>query len=289
MEKFPEAARLLEGEVNLSYVQPLERSAIERVHHRSYLDAVSWDLEGKHAGSCGLTRYERNRLGLPANPYLLERSILETSGTVRAAFAALEDGMAANLAGGTHHAFPDRGQGYCVLNDIAVAVSCLRAVGRQLHCLIVDTDAHQGIGNHFWFREDAMVYTYSIHVGRNYPAKKEPGDCDVPLERNVEGSVYLKEFEATLPVVFEKTEPDLVFWISGADNHYNDRFGQMRLTTDEMAIRDRYVLQCCEQFAAPVVVVYGGGYNRMPGKTAALHAQSIRLARDSFTKRGLGS
>ena len=280
MEKFPEAYALVKDGVTICPVPDIERTVIERAHRSHYLDGVSFDDE--RGLPHGLLRYDRNRLGLPANPRLLERSILETAGTVGATLAAMEDGIAANLAGGTHHAFPDRGLGFCVLNDVAVAIEHLRALGRKPdQILIVDTDAHQGNANHAYFREDLSVFTYSIHVGKNYPAAKEPGDCDVPVPRYVEGSEYLDALASTLPQVFAQTEPDLVFWISGADCHIDDRFGQMRLTTGQMAERDRYVLKLCEEYAAPTAVVYGGGYNQADHMTGRLHAQTILQAANS--------
>lgn len=280
MEKFPDAHALVKDKVKICAVPDIDRTVIERAHRSHYLDAVSFDDE--RGLPYGLLRYDRNRLGLPANPRLLERSTLETAGTVGATLAAMEDGIAANLAGGTHHAFPDRGLGFCVLNDVAVAIEHLRAMGRKPdQILIADTDAHQGNANHAYFRHDSSVFTYSIHVGKNYPAAKEPGDYDVPLQRYVDGVEYLKALTSTLPEVFAQTEPDLVFWISGADCHLDDRFGQMRLNTEQMAERDRHVLKLCREYATPIVVVYGGGYNRGDHMTGKLHAQTILEAAHS--------
>jgi len=278
MEKFPDAYKLVRAEVDVYEPLELQRVDIERAHHRAYLDAVSQD--DPRGQPYGLIAYDRNRLGLPATPRLLERSMLETAGTVSATLAALEDGIAANLAGGTHHAFPDRGLGFCVLNDIAVAVEYLRARHRcPDQILIVDTDAHQGNANHAYFREDPSVFTYSIHVGKNYPAAKEPGDCDVPLPRYVKSEVYLEALEQTLPAVFARTEPDLVFWISGADIHADDRFGQMRLSREAICKRDDFVLQLCRKFLAKTVLVYGGGYQPGRGETGRLHAATVQTAR----------
>ncbi|MEM8952678.1 MAG: histone deacetylase [Verrucomicrobiota bacterium] len=277
MEKFPEAHALVQNSVDVSSPTQLQRHVIERVHDTAYLDAVSHDDTRGHPH--GLIKYDRNRLGLPANPRLLERSMLETAGTVAATAAALVDGIAANLAGGTHHAFPDQGLGFCVLNDVAIAIENLRASGQeQNQILIVDTDAHQGNANHSYFQMDPGVFTYSIHVGKNYPAHKQPGDCDVPLPRWVESNHYLAALKRSLPPVFDQTEPDLVFWISGADAHIDDRFGQMRLTETTIAERDEFVLDLCAEFASPTVIIYGGGYNRTPGMTGKLHAQSILTA-----------
>ena len=173
MEKFPQAYALVKDRVVVREPPQLTFEDLCRVHTPGYLRSVSHDRNKDNAR--GLTAYERNRLGLPAHPRLLERSMRETSGTVGAALSALKNGAAANLAGGTHHAFPNRGTGYCVLNDIAVAVEFLRARRIPLpSILIIDTDAHQGNGNHAYFRSDPAVFTYSIHVEKNYPARKEP-------------------------------------------------------------------------------------------------------------------
>jgi acetoin utilization deacetylase AcuC-like enzyme len=272
MEKFPQAHDLLKTEVEIIEAPHASREDLERVHHPDYLDRVN----------DGLSADERKRLGLPANPRLLERSALETGGTLLAAQAAMADGVAANLAGGTHHAYPDRGLGYCVLNDVAVTILRLQQAHPDWTFLVADTDAHQGNGTHFIFRNDPRVITYSIHVGKNYPSRKEAGDLDVPLPRWVDGGTYIRALKRTLPPLFETNEPDLVFWISGADCHQDDRFGQMKLSTNALAERDHFVLQCCLQYACPTVVLYGGGYNRRPGMTAQLHAQSIRIANALF-------
>lgn len=290
MEKFPDAYELVRDQVEVSAPLLLTRADIGRAHETAYLDAVSYDAtEGPPHG---LKPYDRNRLGLPAHNRLLERSMLETAGTVSAALTALEDGLAANLAGGTHHAFPGRGLGFCVLNDIAVTIEYLRAHGHSLdQILIVDTDAHQGNANHAYFQNDTSVFTYSIHVGKNYPAHKESGDCDVPLPRYVESGPYLEALARTLPAVFARTEPDLVFWISGADCHLDDRFGQMRLSEEAMRQRDEFVLSLCRDYGCGpsrtgssgggTVLVYGGGYQPTPRRTGYLHAQTVLTAAES--------
>lgn len=282
MEKFPDAHAHVQGTVDVRQPMTLARQDLERVHTQAYLDAVSHDLCTTIPGG-GLSRYARNRLGLPAHPRLLERSALETAGTVSATLAALDCGVAANLAGGTHHAFPDRGLGFCVLNDVAVAIEYLRARNHAPdQILILDTDAHQGNANHAFFRGNPSVFTYSIHVGKNYPAAKEPGDQDVPLPRYVSGEAYLDALHRTLPAALAQTEPDLIFWISGADIHAEDRFGQMSLSDDHIAARDHTVLAQCRDYAASLVVLYGGGYSRHPRKTGALHAQTILRTAAAF-------
>ena len=242
-----------------------------RVHTPAYLDKI-------RTGS--LDASEAVKLGLPAGEALLLRSRLEVGGTLAALDAALTDGIACNLAGGTHHAFADRGLGYCVLNDVAIAIRRHHALHPEARVAVIDTDAHQGNGTHGIFADDDRVFTYSIHVGKNYPAQKTPGCLDVELPRHVHGADYLEQVVATLAPALDDFAPDLVFWIAGADPHENDRFGQMRLTDADLTARDRHVLQLVTSCATPLVVLYGGGYNRDRIHTAHIHAQTVLLAAD---------
>jgi acetoin utilization deacetylase AcuC-like enzyme len=278
MEKFPQAAEIIARElkgIEILEAQPATWEQLLLVHTEGYLDAI-------HEGL--LNAEELVRLGLPWQPNLLHRSALETGATLQACAAALEDGLACNLAGGTHHAFADRGLGYCVLNDVAVAIRELHLTRPRLRVIVIDTDAHQGNGTHAIFREDARVFTYSIHVGRNYPSQKEPGSCDVELPRWVEGSEYLQRLEETLLPALQTAQPELIIWIAGADNHALDRFGQMKLSTEEMQQRDENVLRWTAGVGLPTAVLYGGGYHLEPGMTARLHAQTVAAAwRQSLT------
>ena len=276
MEKFPQAHDLLiadNARVEIELVAPAPKRQLLRVHTSEYLRKLD---EGT------LDATEAYKLGLPWQPRLLHRSSLETAATVAACCHALTHGMAANLAGGTHHAFPDRGLGYCVLNDVAVTIHELHETQPELRIFVADTDAHQGNGTNAIFRGDERVFTYSIHGERNYPSAKEPGDLDVGLPREVRGEDYLAALSETLPSALDRFEAGLVVWISGADVHEQDRFGQMRLTTDQMLQRDRSVLTWCRQRGLPVAVLYGGGYHREPGMTARLHANTIATAANIF-------
>jgi acetoin utilization deacetylase AcuC-like enzyme len=276
MEKFPQAHNLLLAEdapVQIRPIAPASNRQLLRVHTSDYL------LKLAHGT---LDSTEVHKLGLPWQPRLLRRSSLETAATIAACHHALAHGMAANLAGGTHHAFPDRGLGYCVLNDVAVAIRDLHKTQPKLRIFIADTDAHQGNGTHAIFRGDERVFTYSIHGERNYPSAKEPGDLDVGLTRDVPGDTYLEALAETLASALDRFPADLVIWISGADVHEQDRFGQMRLTTAQMAERDLLVVDWCLQRRLPLVVLYGGGYHREPGMTARLHANTITIAAQSF-------
>jgi acetoin utilization deacetylase AcuC-like enzyme len=273
MDKFWRAAAMIRGAVpaglTIESVSPVPLALVERVHRRDYLERV-------RAGT--LDRVAALKLGLPAGEALLTRSRLETAGTLAAVYAALADGLACNLAGGTHHAFPDRGLGYCVLNDVAVAVRDLHDHAPGTRVLVVDTDAHQGNGTHAIFAADPRVFTYSIHVGANYPAEKTPGDRDVPLPRYADGSTWLAALAETLPPVWQEFGPDLVIWIAGADLHEHDRFGQLRLTDADFVARDDFVLNLAKTRGTPLAILYGGGYNRDRVHTARLHAATVLRA-----------
>lgn len=277
MEKFPQAHDLLvasSAPLEIALIAPATPRQLRRVHESAYLEKLSRGT---------LDDMEVYKLGLPWQPRLLYRSALETAGTIAACRYALEDGMAANLAGGTHHAFPDRGLGYCVLNDVAVAIRDLRESRPSLRVFVADTDAHQGNGTHAIFRGDERIFTYSIHGERNYPSAKEPGSLDIGLPREVSGDDYLAALTDSLPAALERFRPDLVIWISGADVHENDRFGQMRLTTEQMGIRDRLVVDWCLGRRLPLAALYGGGYHREPGMTARVHANTITTVAQAFT------
>ena len=244
---------------------------MRRVHSSEYIEKIRTNT---------LDALESFKLGLPCGEELLTRSRLEVAGTMAAMHAALEDGFACNLAGGTHHAFPGRGEGYCVLNDVAIAGRHRQSTAPERRIAIIDTDAHQGNANHAIFATDPHVFTYSIHVGKNYPSQKVPGSLDVPLPRYVAGAEYLDQLEATLGPAIEEFDPSLVFWIAGADPHVNDRFGQMSLEDDDFRRRDHHVLDLVKKHRWPTVLLYGGGYNRDREHTARLHADSVRRGAD---------
>lgn len=272
MDKFWRAVAMIREAappgISIHGVEPAPESELLRVHTPAYLNKIR--------SGC-LEPAEAVKLGLPAGEALLVRSRLEVAGTIAAMEAALADGLACNLAGGTHHAFADRGLGYCVLNDVAVAIRALHVRRPNARVAVIDTDAHQGNGTHGIFASDDRVFTYSIHVGKNYPAHKTPGRLDVELPRYVGGLDYLEQLEATLAPALKEFAPDLAFWIAGADPHENDRFGQMRLTDADMATRDRHVLDLVTRMRVATVVLYGGGYNRDRVHTARLHARTVLL------------
>src|SRR5687768_834200 len=278
MRKFPDSVSKLIDEGTLSTDDLIDPGSIDdvdllRVHTPDYVRSIRTgtynDLTAR-------------RLGLPWSERLCLRSHAAVAGTLLAAEAALEDGIACNLAGGTHHAYPDRGEGFCVFNDVAVAIRALQHEEPYIHAMVVDLDAHQGNGTNFIFTGDANVFTYSMHVGRNYPSRKETGSLDVELPRWVGGHEYLMRLHSTLPHAIERFEPDVVFYIAGVDVHEDDRFGQMMLTTDQMRERDEWTIDLCRDWDVPVVVLYGGGYNKAEGMTTELHCQTVRVAAARF-------
>jgi acetoin utilization deacetylase AcuC-like enzyme len=272
MRKFPDSsARLLSEGVTDRLIDPGVIADVDllRVHSREYVQSIR---------SGQLNDTTRQKLGLPWSAELSLRSHCAVAGTLAAARAALSDGIACNLAGGTHHSFPDRGEGFCVFNDVAVAIRALQQDEPYLQTMVVDLDAHQGNGTHFIFRDDPRVFTYSMHVGRNYPSKKEPGSLDVELPRWVSGEEYLEQLITTLPPAMQRFEPDMVFYLAGVDVHADDQFGQMRLSTADMLQRDRWTIDLFRDWQIPTVVLYAGGYNRVPGMTTELHCQTVRVA-----------
>ena len=221
---------------------------LERAHTPAYLQKI-------YRGQ--LDRKEQIQLGFPLTPH----------------------GAAVVLAGGTHHAFREHGEGYCVFNDIAVAIRSLQIKNPGIKVMVVDTDAHQGNGTNSLLDNDPNVFTYSIHVGRNYPVRKVKGSMDVETVRYVEGEMYLNQLFTTLAAALDVFAPDLVIWIAGADNHRNDRFGQMMLTVKDLQRRDEVILSAMLRNRIPMALLYGGGYNRQADYTAKLHRNTVVTAK----------
>ena len=247
------------------------------VHEESY-------LRGLREGT--LDAKAIRRLGLPWSPALVRRSRLAANGTVLAGWQALEDGLAANLAGGTHHACPDHGEGFCVLNDVGVAIRTLQREEEIARALIVDLDVHQGNGNALCFADDPTVFTYSMHGARNFPLRKPPSDLDVPLDDHTGDLVYLQRLQATLPDAIRAAAPDLVFLLSGVDVVVGDRYGRLAMTRDGLRRRERLAQSLLRSAGLPVVLVLSGGYAETPRLTADLHAESHRAAAEVFGRGG---
>ena len=221
---------------------------------------------------------EIRRLGFPWSPGLVERSRRAVGGTLEASRHALRRGVAMNLAGGTHHAFADHGEGFCVYNDVAVAIRSLHRTGLIRRAAVVDLDVHQGNGTHSIFGADSSVFTFSMHGGKNYPFHKVRGTLDLELADRTSDDAYLEALTTALPRVLADAAPDIVFYIAGADPHEGDALGRLALTFDGLIQRDRYVLSQCREVGIPVAVVIGGGYGRHIEDTVQVHVNTVRVA-----------
>lgn len=238
------------------------------VHANDYLTAIEQGT---------LRREAQRRIGFPWSPQMVERARRSVGATIAAARAALEDGCAANLAGGTHHAFPDHGEGYCVFNDVAVAARVLQRDHGVTRVAVVDCDVHQGDGTAAVFLDDPSVFTLSLHGAKNYPFRKQSSDLDVELEDGTGDEPYLARLAEALDVVFDY-DPEAVFYLAGADPYEGDRLGRLKLTIDGLQRRDTLVFNRCRVAEVPVVVTMAGGYAQDVEAIVTIHANTIRAA-----------
>ena len=255
--------------------QRVSREDLLLVHTPAYVD---------HITNGTLPAAEQRRIGLPWSESFVERAYRVVQGTCEAAEAALTHGVAMNLAGGTHHAFPDRGEGFCTFNDVAVAIRRLQRDGRVRRVAIIDLDVHQGNGTHGCFAGDPQVYTFSMHGAKNFPFHKVPGTLDVELDDGTDDAAYLARLESHLPTVLRDARPDLVVYLAGADPHEGDRLGRLRLTFEGLHRRDAVVLQLCREIGVPVCATMSGGYGRDVRDTVQVHLNTVRVLR-SFAGR----
>jgi len=268
-------AVIASGLVSAETLHEPARASVESlrlVHTDRYVEAL---ISGT------LSEAEQRRIGLPWSESLAERSFRAVGGTIEAASAALERGVTMNLAGGTHHAFPDHGEGFCVFNDVAVAIRMLQQQRRIRRAAVIDLDVHQGNGTHAVFAGDASVFTFSMHGGRNYPFHKVPGTLDVELADGTGDDTYLSALADALPRVIAAAAPDLVIYLAGSDPHEGDRLGRLRLTFDGLARRDAMVLDACREVGIPVAITIAGGYGRDINDSVQVHLNTVRIAADS--------
>lgn len=262
-----------------------DRADLLLVHTPRYLDALF---------SGTMSPAEVRRMGLPWSPGLVRRSVLAVQGTINAASMALLDGVAGNLAGGTHHAMPDGGEGFCVLNDVAVALRVLQRSGWIRRALVVDLDVHQGNGNAAFFGDERAwpaggVYTLSLHGEKNFPFRKPPSTRDVGLPDGTGDEAYLDALARGLPEALDAARPDLVVYLAGVDVVAGDRFGRLALSRGGLARRDRFVCETVRAVGVPLCLLLSGGYARrgpggasLPDETADLHATVYREAAAVF-------
>ncbi len=230
-----------------------------------------------------LTTREVRRLGLPWSESLVRRSFLATSGTINAAKHALENSVSSNLAGGTHHSFPDRGEGFCVLNDVAVAIRVLQKENLARRFLIVDCDVHQGNGTAFIFKDDPAIFTFSMHGEKNYPLFKETSTLDIELPDKTNDQEFLGILDEALQRIFLH-RPDLIFYLGGADPFENDKLGRLGLTIEGLRRRDEMVLNFAKDRQIPIVTVMSGGYAKDINDTVEIHCNTIRAVKKVFAE-----
>ena len=242
---------------------------ILRSHTPDYLDKIKQGT---------LTDKEIRRIGFPWSPHLVERSRRSSGGTISACRTALSDGISANLAGGTHHACADHGEGYCVFNDSAIAARAMQARGLAQKIVIIDCDVHQGNGTASITEGDRSIYTFSIHGEKNFPFRKISSDLDIGLANDTEDEAYLDTLQIAVERILYLQQPDLVIYQSGADPYIGDKLGKLSLTKQGLAQRDRLVFEMCHHEKIPVAVTMGGGYAEEVDDIVDIHLQTIQIA-----------
>lgn len=271
--------------VRLQQAEPADDAALALVHDPAYIDAV------RHGT---LSAAQQREIGFPWSPGMNERARRSVGATVQACRVALSgEGVAANLAGGTHHAYADKGSGFCVFNDAAVAarlmqIERLRAgidpPSRPLQVAIIDLDVHQGNGSARIFQNDPSVFTLSLHGARNFPFRKEPSDCDIDLPDGCADAPYLAALEQGLTEVERRCEPGLVIYLAGADPHEGDRLGRLRLSDAGMAARDQRVFDWAWQRQLPVAMAMAGGYGHDIQTTVRVQLNTYRIAQAAWAR-----
>ena len=260
-EEFRDATlRIPNGATNLE---------LQRVHDADYVQRV---VDGR------LSPLEIKRIGFPWSPELVERSRRSVGASIEAASSAISQGVSVNLAGGTHHAFADAGQGYCVFNDVMVAARAMQIETDIRNVLVVDLDVHQGNGTAAIARPDPSMFSFSMHCDKNYPFRKDVSDLDVALPPGTEDEEYLQALRASLEWIEQRFEADLVFYLGGADPYAGDRLGHLRLTKSGLQKRDEIVMEHCRRLQIPLAIAMSGGYAPDVNDIVDIHFATVRAA-----------
>lgn len=267
---------LYEGTVteeSFFHPEALDEATILLTHDEGYWNRLK-NLE--------LTKKEIRNIGFPLSEKLVTRGTHISNGTIQCALLAQQHGIAMNIAGGTHHAFTDKGEGFCLLNDIAIAANYLLREQLAKKILVVDLDVHQGNGTAQIFKKEGRVFTFSMHGAKNYPIRKETSDLDIGLQDKTADALYLNILNQTLPKLIDAFEPDFIFYLSGVDVLETDKLGRLSLTLAGCKERDRIVLNSCKINQIPVAVSMGGGYSVRIADIVEAHANTFRLAQDIY-------
>ncbi len=253
--------------------QPVDRKSILRVHQSAYVNNFL---------NLNLDRKAIRKIGFPMTPDLVKREQIILDGTIKASKYALENGIGMSISGGTHHAYPDRGEGFCMFNDQAVAARYLQDKKLAEKILIIDLDVHQGNGTAKIFEGDSSVFTFSMHGKKNYPFKKEKSDLDVELDDRVGDEIYLNKLQKVLPPLLKKVQPDFIFYQSGVDILATDKLGRLNCSLNGCKARDQFVMQTVKQHDIPMEVSMGGGYSKEIKHIVEAHANTFRVAQEVF-------
>jgi acetoin utilization deacetylase AcuC-like enzyme len=256
-------------EASLHTAHAASEDQILRVHTHEYLQKLK---EGT------ISEKEGRRLGLPWTPGLLTRSLYSVGGTIAAARAAVDDGLAMNLAGGTHHAYPDHGEGFCVFNDAAIAIRVLQDEEIVERVVIIDCDVHQGNGSAFIFQDDPNVFTFSIHGAKNFPLHKEKSDLDIELADGTGDDEYLNELDWGVRRALDLSGAQFAFYLAGSDPFEGDMLGRLKMSKEGLAARDRLVLDNCRAGGLPVAITMSGGYARNIEDSVEIHFNTAKIA-----------
>jgi acetoin utilization deacetylase AcuC-like enzyme len=257
--------------------EPASDEDLMLAHERGWIERL-------RAGT--LTFHDIQRLEVPYSRAMVEAFRLAAGGTLLASRLALRDGLGFNLSGGFHHAFPDHGEGFCAINDVAVAIQRLRREGAIARAMVVDCDVHQGNGTASIFAGDGQVVTLSIHQLNNYPAVKPPSDIDIDLADQTGDEEYLEQLKRFMVPALEKHAPNLLIYLAGADPYYQDQLGGLGLTMAGLRQRDRFVLETARRHGVPVAVTLAGGYAFRVEDTVAIHVNTVKAAAEAMLAAG---
>jgi acetoin utilization deacetylase AcuC-like enzyme len=267
---------LYEGTCNqANFFEPENAKEVDiaAVHTKEYIHALK---------QLTLDKKAIRKIGFPLSKELVNREEIITNGSIKASDFALEFGIAMNVAGGTHHAYTNRGEAFCLYNDQAIAARYLQRHKNINNILIVDLDVHQGNGTAEIFQHDSSVFTFSMHGASNYPFHKEQSDLDIPLPNGTDDTKYLRTLKNTLPRLINEIQPDFVFYLCGVDILESDKLGKLSCSLKGCAERDRYVLQICKDNSIPVMCSMGGGYSPEIKTIVEAHANTFRIAQEIF-------
>ena len=278
MEKYtliPEQLRF-EGTVNhANFYDPglMDEEIVLLTHNKTYWNKLK---------TLTLSPKEIRKAGFPLSERLVRRGLSIANGTLHNTLNAMKYGVGMNIAGGTHHAFADRGEGFCLLNDIAIAANWLLHTKRIGQALVIDLDVHQGNGTASIFRSESRVFTFSMHCEANYPLQKEPSDLDIGLPPGTGDELYFRNLAQAMPVLIEKLQPDLIFYLSGVDILHTDKLGKLACTLEGCKRRDEYIFSLCQKYNIPVSVSLGGGYSPRIRDIVEAHCNTFRLAQNMW-------